>query len=845
MMESLVMNARQLMGLHANLAIQVSVWVLVWMLGLWLLRIRAGAFQYAVWLIALATIPLFPLMEGRSPRVVWVADVVSGLRISRIISTRNTESVPARPVESPLADPGKESVSSAGGQQIRVGRPAGISAEAERRSVFDVFSAFSGPDIPTLLGSVWLVGLVVMLSRMTLSCRALRRIRGSAQGISDPRLLSMVEEVRKEIGVRRPVRLKESDGVATPISYGVRRPVILLPSSLIDQMPRSEMRCVLVHELAHIRRLDFVATLFQRTLEALFFYHPLVWLASSRLTLNREHACDDWVVSSGNDRKQYAMSLLGFMQSRDVPEPRFVSALLGRPGKLARRIATITDTRRTVVPSVSRRAITATGMVAVVGLLWIGSFSCVGHKNAVTQPAPEVQTLLDEVKELNWGIATDDEVEVRELHWGITTNAVHERILQLTEDALVHAEKLPTERARKIARMHALATKAGYAYFSMVWAEWASLCEEVLALARELGDRSIATRMTQLRERLGSSDITSTDTMVMVGGASRGLDCDELARDELYDQLYRETPRLLARGEYTEAGQVFRQVRESFVASKCHSGIAVCDAALGLVAHTDHTRPLNLISSGWLCHALRREGESFAYVGRSGWRVEILSVESTDMFWISKRDIVSSMLVNAFRRPGDTWEKDTPSYFDYPHPLRTTGRVVDDSKVVTVPAGTFAGCRKIRIETDQTDQTLTAVPRIVGMNERKCGVQEAWYAPGVGMVKFRTERKDGIEAVVVLKEYDVNGKQQEYLPLSVGNQWTYVWEGADERDYSTRHVLQVHSQDDQDTYYLSHYYCAYRIGEGRLTNRWAVGRYRAVIEAETAHLTERPKQAER
>jgi len=154
------------------------------------------------------------------------------------------------------------------------------------------------------------------------------------------------------------------------------------------------------------------------------------------------------------------------------------------------------------------------------------------------------------------------------------------------------------------------------------------------------------------------------------------------------------------------------------------------------------------------------------------------------------------------------WSKDTFSYGT--HPLLTTGTVVSDSETVTVPAGTFTDCRRIRMETEQTEQTLTEEPRIQMLNAFYVGVREVWYAPGVGMVKVRVERENDVKAGLVLKEYDVKEQVRDYLPLAIGNRWSYGWEGVDASDYLVEHVLEVRSRDEEGVFYLSHYNYAYR-----------------------------------
>ena len=75
-MDELITESRALMGFHADLVVQTAVWVSLWAVGLWVLRVRAGALRYVAWLIALGAIPLFPLVGWQSPRVIRVTDVV-------------------------------------------------------------------------------------------------------------------------------------------------------------------------------------------------------------------------------------------------------------------------------------------------------------------------------------------------------------------------------------------------------------------------------------------------------------------------------------------------------------------------------------------------------------------------------------------------------------------------------------------------------------------------------------------------------------------------------------------------------------------------------------------------
>lgn len=113
----------------------------------------------------------------------------------------------------------------------------------------------------------------------------------------------------RRLGISRPVRLLESAVVAVPMVAGWLRPAILVPVSAVSGLTPSELDAILAHELAHIRRHDYLVNLIQSLAETLLFYHPAVWWLSRRIREEREHCCDDWAVTVCGDRLLYARAL--------------------------------------------------------------------------------------------------------------------------------------------------------------------------------------------------------------------------------------------------------------------------------------------------------------------------------------------------------------------------------------------------------------------------------------------------------------------------------------------------------------------------------------------------------
>ena len=106
---------------------------------------------------------------------------------------------------------------------------------------------------------------------------------------------------------------------------GWLRPVILFPASALTGLSAEQLEALLAHELAHIRRYDYLVNLLQTTVETLFFYHPAVWWVSAQVRQEREHCCDDLAVAACGDVLTYARALTALEQLRGS-EPQLAAS---------------------------------------------------------------------------------------------------------------------------------------------------------------------------------------------------------------------------------------------------------------------------------------------------------------------------------------------------------------------------------------------------------------------------------------------------------------------------------------------------------------------------------------
>lgn len=184
----------------------------------------------------------------------------------------------------------------------------------------------------------WCGGVALFSLRPLVGWLAIRRLL--REGVSPPSsaIEAALKRIIQKLKIAQSVRVLESTLAKTPLVVGYFRPAILLPVSIIANMPTAQLESILVHELAHIRRHDFLVNLFQTLCETLFFYHPAIWWLSHRIRIEREHCCDDTAISWVGDKVAYGRALLSLEELRGAER---ALALGARNGSLVSRVRRI------------------------------------------------------------------------------------------------------------------------------------------------------------------------------------------------------------------------------------------------------------------------------------------------------------------------------------------------------------------------------------------------------------------------------------------------------------------------------------------------------------------------
>jgi TonB family protein len=298
------------------------------------LRRRSAAERHLLWAASLAAATLLPLLRLLLPewQPGWMIDVMSAL--------------PTSPAQL------------SGGQEADiVVRAIGIEAPAW---------------VPgDWLSALWAAGIAVSMLRLAFDAMQLARLARAAGPVS-ARHSRLAGGIARALHLQRPVELLQSSRGIIPMTWGIRRPRILLPACA-DDWSDDRARSVLAHELAHIVRRDWIVHVLAEMACAIYWFNPLFWVAKNRVCRESEYAADDVVLALGVDGTEYAAHLLDIVRAAQAPRVAWASTIaMARRSHLERRFAALlnayanrsTATRRTLAAAVAVTMLVALPLAA-------------------------------------------------------------------------------------------------------------------------------------------------------------------------------------------------------------------------------------------------------------------------------------------------------------------------------------------------------------------------------------------------------------------------------------------------------------------------------------------------
>ncbi len=352
-----------------------------------LLRKASAAARHLVWSVGIVAALMVPVLSLIVPS--WSAPLGS---VVVQLKDRVTEPMMEPRFEAPVSQPiipvtraAVAETSPASRGTVADSPNAGM--RAEQTSVAPVAHISIG----TALFALWAIGAVGSLGIVLLSLGRIARLERSTAPIYDRRITRIAEGVAQHMGIARQVRFVESQSSRMPMTWGAFKPTVLLPASS-HEWETDRINAVLLHELAHVKRWDYVTQLVARLACAVYWFNPIVWLAARELRVERERACDDAVLNSGSKASAYANYLLEIARSLHTGSVvTIASVTMAKPSQLAGRLLAVLDrTRRR--RSVTYRTVLGAAIASLVLAVTIAGATAVAADVVNTEePAANVE----------------------------------------------------------------------------------------------------------------------------------------------------------------------------------------------------------------------------------------------------------------------------------------------------------------------------------------------------------------------------------------------------------------------------------------------------------------------
>jgi bla regulator protein BlaR1 len=174
----------------------------------------------------------------------------------------------------------------------------------------------------SLLVNFWFFGAILFLFRLFAQLTEVRNLKKNSLPFENLEIQTLTDRLVTKLGIRRKIEIRTTERAHSPVTFGVLTPVILLPAALIFQLSPAHLEAVIAHELAHVKRNDYLSNLLLSTLEVLFFFHPCYWWMSQTVKELRENAADELALKAGISSTDLANALAEVLQfaSQHPPE---------------------------------------------------------------------------------------------------------------------------------------------------------------------------------------------------------------------------------------------------------------------------------------------------------------------------------------------------------------------------------------------------------------------------------------------------------------------------------------------------------------------------------------------
>jgi len=204
---------------------------------------------------------------------------------------------------------------------------------ATKQSLFPLIRSYISSNIHFIV-VLWLTGLIIFYFRIAGTYWYVQRLKTRNLYPLNNNWNIKVNDLKNKLKIHKIIRFAESTAIQIPIVIGHLKPIILLPIGMISSLPYNQVEAIILHELAHIKRNDYLVNLIKSLVEIIFFYHPLAWWISSKIDDEREHCCDDMTIRIATKESSLQEALLNLQElkinTKNIPsgKPTYIAAAL-------------------------------------------------------------------------------------------------------------------------------------------------------------------------------------------------------------------------------------------------------------------------------------------------------------------------------------------------------------------------------------------------------------------------------------------------------------------------------------------------------------------------------------
>lgn len=215
---------------------------------------------------------------------------------------------------------------------------AGVALAPKMLSSVQVMLSYLQTNLPLVVG-IWVLGCAILFSRLILGYLWVNSLKNSPKNQFDEKLTQILLDIKQKMNITKNVQVKVSRIVSLPMIMGVLKPVILIPAGLVSGFSQEQLETILAHELAHLKRHDFLLNGLQSVLDVIYFFHPAMWLLSAQIRKERENCCDDLALEVSGSKLLLAKTLVQLQET--IYTPKLAMAFGKRSYSLLERVQRI------------------------------------------------------------------------------------------------------------------------------------------------------------------------------------------------------------------------------------------------------------------------------------------------------------------------------------------------------------------------------------------------------------------------------------------------------------------------------------------------------------------------